>query len=215
MNKKYEIIYKKKSVIYSEDALIYALYENYISQESEVFFKFTHNLEIKNQRGWDYWCVPDIDVIEVKKDKTTIAYELKGARKYKKNEINWPGFYDGIGQAMAYLELPKLAINYEYKNCGGAFDFIYLVHAMPDEKFMKDGKRIFDLLPLGFIIALPDGSFIKAKDASKNPLCDSKMKLHFLKNLQSLKKYSINSRVFERINQRGSEYFSRWQIVTD
>lgn len=197
-----------KTAIYNEDALIYALYKNYISQESKVFFKFTHNLEIKNQRGWDYWCVPDIDVIEVKKDKTTIAYELKGARKYKQNEINWPGFYDGIGQALAYLGLPKFVVNGNYKSYGGAFDFIYLVHARPDEKIEKYEKRIFDLLPLGFIISLPDGSFIKTKDAPKNPLCDSKMKSHFLKNLQLLKKYSTNSRVFERIKQRGDEYFN-------
>lgn len=77
----------------------------------------------------------------------------------EQNEINWPGFYDGIGQALAYLELPKFVINSNYKNCGGAFDFIYLVHARPDEKFEKYEKRILDLLPLGFIIALPDGSF--------------------------------------------------------
>lgn len=69
--------------IFNEDAVCYAFYKNYIAQDSEIFFKFLHNMSFKNPKGWDYWCVPEVDIIEIKKDKTIIAYELKGARKYK------------------------------------------------------------------------------------------------------------------------------------
>ena len=195
--------------IFNEDAVCYAFYKNYIAQDSEVFFKLLHNMSFKAPKGWDYWCAPEVDVIEVKKDKTIVAYELKGARKYKDNSAdqNWPGFYDGLGQALAYLDLPKIAENSEFRSAGGAFDFVYLVHARPQAKFEEYEQKIFNLLPIGFIIALPDGKFVKVHKAKPNPLLDKVTKRHFLDNLHTLEKHSINSRIFRGVKQKGGIYF--------
>src|SRR3989344_2975138 len=183
---------KLRENIFNEDAVCYAFYKNYIAQDSEVFFKFLHNNSSKTPRDWNYWCAPEVDVIEVKKDKTIIAYELKGARKYKENSTdkNWPGFYDGLGQALAYLDMPKIAENSEFRSAGGAFDFVYLVHARPEAKFEEYEQKIFNLLPIGFIIALPDGKFVKVHEAKPNPLLEKDTKQHFLDNLHTLEKYA-------------------------
>ena len=193
--------------IFNEDAVCYALYKNYIAQDSEVFFKFLHNMSPKTPKGWDYWCTPEVDVIEVKNDKTIIAYELKGAQKHKGTEINWPGFYDGLGQALAYLDLPKIVKNSKFKSMGGAFDFVYLVHARPDERFEEYDLKILNLTPIGFITVLPNGHCIKVRDAQPNPLRDEETKRHFLSNLGTLEKHSIESRIFRGIKQKGETYF--------
>jgi len=195
--------------IFNEDAVCYALYKSYIAQDSEVFFKFLHNISSKNPRGWDYWCAPEVDMIEVKKDKTIIAYELKGARKYKDNSTdqNWPGFYDGLGQALAYLDLPKVWQNGKFKTGGGVFDFVYLVHARPGESFEEYDLKILDLTPIGFITVLPDGKCIKIRSAQLNPLRDEGTKRHFLDNIETLEKHSIESRIFRGIKQKGETYF--------
>lgn len=195
--------------IFNEDVVCYAFYKNYLPQESEVFFKFLHNMSFKNPKGWDYWCAPEVDVIEIKKDKTVIAYELKGERKYKDNSTdkNWPGFYDGLGQALAYLGLPKIVEDSKFRVLGGAFDFVYLVHARPESKFEEYEQKIFDLLPIGFIVALPYGKFVKVHEAKSNPLLDKGTKQHFLDNLHTLEKHSVRSKIFKNINQKGEEYF--------
>ena len=195
--------------IFNEDAVCYAFYKNYITRDSEVFFKLLHNMSFKAPKGWDYWCVPEVDVIEVKKDKTIIAYELKGARKYKENSTdkNWPGFYDGLGQALAYLDLPKIFEDKKFRPIGGAFDFVYLVHARPDEKFEEFDLKILNLTPVGFITALPNGKFIKIRDAQLNPLREEETKKHFLNNLHTLEKHSTNSKIFRKICQKGEVYF--------
>ena len=197
--------------IFNEDAVCYAFYKNYIAQDSEVFFKLLHNMSFKAPKGWDYWCAPEVDVIEVKKDKTIIAYELKGARKYKENSTdkNWPGFYDGLGQALAYLDLPKIVKNSKFRSAGSAFDFVYLVHARPETKFEEYEQKVFNLLPIGFIIALPDGKFVKVYEAKPNPLLGKGTKRHFLDNLHTLEKHSTNSKIFRKICQKGEDYFSK------
>lgn len=195
--------------IFNEDAVCYALYKNHIPQDSEVFFKFLHNISFKTPKGWDYWCAPEVDMIEIKSDKTVVAYELKGAQKHRGTEINWPGFYDGLGQALAYLDLPKIAENSKFKSMGGAFDFVYLVHARPDERFEEYDLKILNLTPIGFIIVLPNGKCIKVRDAQPNPLRDEETKRHFLDNLYTLDKHSINSKIFRTICQKGEEYFSK------
>ena len=198
-----------REATFNEDAVCYALYKNYLSQDSEVFFKLLHNMSYKAPRGWDYWCAPEVDVIEVKKDKTITAYELKGARKYKENSTdkNWPGFYDGLGQALAYLDLPKIVENSKFRSAGGAFDFVYLVHARPDERFEEFDLKILNLTPIGFITALPDGKFVKVCEAKPNPLLDKDTKQHFLDNLHTLEKHSIKSRIFRGVKQKGGIYF--------
>jgi len=205
----YDLANKKimREAIFNEDAVCYAFYKNYIAQDSEVFFKFLHNMSFKVPKGWDYWCAPEVDIIEIKNDKTIVAYELKGAQKHKGTEINWPGFYDGLGQALAYLDLPKIAENNKFRSMGGAFDFVYLVHARLEEKFEEYDLKILDLTPIGFITVLPNGKFIKIRDAQSNPLRDENTKQHFLDNLHTLEKHSINSKIFRKICQKGEAYF--------
>lgn len=199
---------KSENKIFNEDAACFAFYKNYIAKDSEVFFKFLHNMSPKAPKGWDYWCAPEVDVIEIKNDKTVVAYELKGARKHKGTEINWPGFYDGLGQALAYLDLPKIVENGKFRSMGGAFDFVYLVHTRPTVTFEEYEQNIFNLLPIGFIIVLPDGKVIKVHDAKLNPLRDEEIKQHFLNNLHTLEKHSARSKIFRKISQKGEAYFS-------
>jgi len=207
---------REKEVIFSEDIITYALYKNYISKESKVFFKVFQNIDIKTGRDWNYWCAPEVDIIEVKKDGIINAYELKGVRKYKKTEETWPAFYDGVGQALAYLNLPYVSdskapegsIERFDKFKGGAFDFVYLVYPRDKiENFPEYEKRIFNLLPIGVIFAIPDGKFGVVKKASRNPLQNEEAKKHFLNNLDTLEKFSLNSRIFRKIKEKGERYF--------
>lgn len=201
-----------RELTFNEDSVCYALHKNYIAPDSEVFFKFSHNMSPKAPKGWDYWCAPEVDMIEVKNDKTVVAYELKGAQKYKDTEVNWPGFYDGLGQSLAYLDLPKIVENNKFISTGGAFDFVYLVHARPEAKFEQYEQKIFSLLPIGFIIVLPDGKVVKVRDAKPNPLRDEETKHHFLDNLHTLEKHSTSSKIFRKICQKGKDYFSKYEI---
>lgn len=197
--------------LFSEDVVAYSLYKHYISENSKVFFKLAHNISIKDEREWSYWCAPEIDVIEVLENDTVIGYELKGVRKYKKTEENWPAFYDGIGQAIAYLDLPWVYDNKikQRRFSGGAFDFVYLVYPRKQKEFPEYENRIFDLLPIGVLIALPSGEFFKAKEAPKNLLFDEQAKKHFLENLHTIEKHSTNSRIFRKIKGDGEEFFQK------
>src|SRR3990172_13232494 len=127
-----------KEILFNENVISYALYKNYFSIGSKIFFRVSHNIKIG--RNWNYWCAPEVDVIEVTKDNNVIAYELKGERKGRKKIVkpkeespNFPAFYDGIGQVLAYLNLPYVNETDPSPNLnkfnGGAFDFVYLVYA--------------------------------------------------------------------------------------
>lgn len=193
--------------VFNEDAVCYAFYKNYIPQNSRVFFKLAHNIAVKNPRGWDYWCAPEIDVIEITNDNRVIGYELKGARKHKNGEASWPGFYDGLGQALAYLNLPRIWQNNRFLFDGGVFDFVYLVHARSESRIEEDEIKILDLTPIGFISVAPDGIYVKLKEALTNPLKSDEAKQHFLNNLATLEKHSIKGRIFRGIEQKGKTYF--------
>jgi len=132
-----------------------------------------------------YWCVPDLDVIEITKDNKIIAYEIKGVRK-RKNSPKWSSFYEGTGQTLAYLNLPYVTEKEPKtfdKFSGGAFDFVYLVLARDKIEFKEYEKRIFHLLPIGVIFAIPNGEFKIVKDAPQNPTQSKEAKRHFLNNL--------------------------------
>jgi hypothetical protein len=212
---KFEILVWKITMMkgkskFNENVITYALYKNYISKESKVFFKVSHNF--KQERNWSYWCAPEVDVIEVKKDDLIIAYEIKGIRKGRGNAPEWPAFYDGIGQALAYLNLPYIgeesSTSFD-RFGGGAFDFVYLVYPRDKiENFPAYEKRIFNLLPIGVILVTPEGRFEKVKEAFQNPLQSREAKKHFLENLDTLEKFSVNSRVFKNIREEGEKYFS-------
>ncbi|MCX6813508.1 MAG: hypothetical protein NTV77_03485 [Candidatus Azambacteria bacterium] len=197
--------------LFSEDAITYSLYKNHISSDSEVFFKLAHNINVKAPRGWDYWCAPEVDVIEVKKDNTIIAYELKGVRRHKKTEENWPAFYDGIGQAVAYLNLLWIYESAAKKRryTGGVFDFVYLVYPRDKAEFPEHEREVLDLLPIGILIALPDGKFFKAKEAPQNPLLNQGAKKHFLENVDTIEKHSVRGKIFRKVERAGKLFFEQ------
>jgi hypothetical protein len=198
-------------IIFSEDVLSYFLHQNYCSKESKVFFKLFQNISIKKNRNWHYWCAPDIDALEVTRDDVIISYELKSVRR-RKGEPEYPALYDGIGQALAYLNLPWIYQNDQIKYSGGVSDFVYLVYARKKLEFPDHEKKIFNLLPMGVLIALPDGKIEKVKEAPKNPLQNVEAKCHFLNNLNTLQKYSIDSTIYGKIKGQGETFSSSNQI---
>ena len=178
-----------KAIIFSEDVITYALYKNYLSNEK------------------------------------IIAYELKGMRRGRKRETlpedrppEFPAFYDGIGQALAYLNLPyvsdlrapKESREHFDKFSGGAFDFVYLVYPRDKiENFPEYEKRIINLIPIGMIFVTLDGKFGVVKEAPQNPLQSKEAKRHLLENLSTLEKFSVNSKIFRKIREKGEQYFSK------
>ena len=196
--------------VFNEDVITYGLWKFHISQESRVFFKVLHNLDIRTGRSWSYWCAPEVDVIEITKNNEITAYEIKGVRK-RKNSLKWPSFYEGIGQTLAYLNLPYVSEEEPKtfdKFSGGAFDFVYLVLARDKIEFKEYEKRIFHLLPIGVIFAIPNGEFKIVKNAPHNPIQSKEAKGHFLNNLDTLKKFSTNGKIFRTIKKKGQKYFS-------
>ncbi|MCI0530985.1 MAG: hypothetical protein L0Y74_03430 [candidate division Zixibacteria bacterium] len=195
----------------TENILSYIFFKNYCEPDSKVFFKFHHNSSIKRKRDWLYWCAPEVDIIEVKKDGTIIGYELKADRR-KPNGEESPGLFAGIDQAIAYLDLPRICENWQEgfkeKFQGGAFDFVYVVYTRQNDDFSQREVRIFNVLPIGVILVLPNGECKRVREAPVNPLLEVGAKNHFLNNLDTLVKHTINSGIFSKIKLHGEAYLS-------
>jgi hypothetical protein len=192
--------------VFTEDAVAYALYQQCAAKGSKVFLKFGNNFQI--DRSWSYWCAPDVDVIEVRADGRVVAYELKGARQHKSGQPDFPAIYDGIGQAVAYLDLPRIYEGQRRVFQGGVFDCAYMVWARGKAEIDEGERRILGVVPIGGIFALPDGQFETVKEAPQNPIQSTEAKGHFLRNLASLEKHSVSSKIFRGINSRGETYFA-------
>lgn len=193
--------------LFSEDTVAYALYEQCVTRGSKVFLKFGHNLQI--DRSWYYWCAPDIDVIEVRTDGNVVGYELKGARRHKSGQADFPSIYDGIGQAVAYLDLPRICEGERRLFEGGVFDQVYVVYARQTGKLDEGESRTLGLVPIGGIFAIPDGRFEIAKAAPPNPIQCIAAKEHFLRNLDSLKRHDSSGRIFRTVKKQGDAYFKQ------
>lgn len=174
----------------TEEQLAKLFCEKFIPATSRVFRKFSHNLNL--DRKWNYYTGTDMDVVEVTADNIIIGYELKGFRKYKGN-LEPSGLYEGLDQALNYLNLPYV-FNMDNKMLfdGGVPDYVYLVHAGQNSEFQDYEKRVFSVTPIGFIIATSDEQFHKVREAKQNPIQSKEAKEHFLKNLDTLSKFSIN-----------------------
>lgn len=195
----------------TENVLSYIFFKNYCESESRVFFKFHHNVAVRRKRDWAYWCAPEIDIIEVKKDGTVIGYELKADRR-KNGQAEPPPLFEGIDQAIAYLDLPRVCENgedkFKEKFQGGAFDFVYVAYTRQNSDFSQREIRIFNLLHIGVVLVLPNGECKRVKEAPPNPLLDLDAKNHFLNNLDTLKNHTIYSRIFSKIKLQGEAYLS-------
>lgn len=173
----------------TEEQLAKLIVSNYLAKDSKIFRKFSHNLNL--DREWNFYCGTDIDILEVTRDNTVIGYELKGYRKYKGN-FEPPGLYEGLDQALNYLNLPYVCgKDNKMLFDGGIFDYVYLVHARQNSVFENYERRVFSVTPIGFIIATPDNEFHKVCEARPNPIQNKEAKEHFLSNLNSLGKFSI------------------------
>ena len=173
----------------TEEQLAKLFCDKYIPTTSQVFRRFSHNLNL--DREWNYYTGTDLDVVEITEDNTIIGYELKGYRKVK-GSPEPPGLYEGLDQALNYLNLPYV---FDKSNrmlfSGGVFDYVYLVHTRQDAKFEEYEKRVFSVTPIGFIIATPDIKFHKVQEANLNPIQSREAKEHFLNNLNSLGKFLV------------------------
>ena len=94
----------------TENVVLYLLYRKAKSRGSTCFFKLKHNMSL--QRGWFFFFGPDIDLLKVTSEKGIVGYEAKGQRMVK-DSVEWPALYEGLDEAMAYLELPYVSRNGE------------------------------------------------------------------------------------------------------
>jgi hypothetical protein len=193
--------------VFSEDAVAYSFFKQF-GADGKLFFKFHHNLSPRSGRNWSYFCSPEIDVIQVRNDGQLIAYELKGARQHKGGTADYLAFYDAIGQAVGYLDLPRAYENNQRVFRGGAFDLVYIVCARGTSEVDEGERRVLGTVPVGAMLALPDGRFITVKDAPRNPIQDPSAKAHFLENLNTLSKHTTVSRIFQRIDGVGQHWFA-------
>jgi hypothetical protein len=159
--------------LYSEDAVAYSLHTNRLADGSRFLFKVHHNMRMRVERTWYYWCAPEIDVIEVKSDL--------------------PGVFEADARKFA----------------GGVFDSVYLVCAREQPSIDESEKRILAGLPIGAMLALPDGKIVTVKEAPPNPIQSLEAKEHFLQNLDALEKHTTSSRIFRRIEAAGNRWFGR------
>lgn len=171
----------------TEEQLAKLFCEKFIPATSGVFRKLSHNLNL--DRDWNYYTGTDMDVVEVTANNMIIGYELKGYRKLKGNPEP-PGLYEGLDQALNYLNLPYVfSKDNKMLFDGGVPDYVYLVHARQNAEFQDYEKRVFSVTPIGFIIATPDEEFHKVQEAKQNPIQSKEAKKHFLSNLNSIQKF--------------------------
>lgn len=70
---------------------------------------------------------------------------------------------------------------------------------------------MLDSVPIGAMLALPDGQFVTIKEAPRNPIWDFRAKDHLLQNLNSLDNHTPTSRIGQTIWAAGKRYFGQAQ----
>src|SRR5260370_29948810 len=153
-------------IIFTEDAVAYSLFKHRLDSNSRLFFKFNHNMSIRRRRPWFYYCAPDVDVIEVTPDHTVIAYELKGSRMRRTVLVDFPAIHDPIGQAVAYLDLPRIYQGERRLFLGGGFDHVYAVCAKNPDAVDFGERKLYQFVSSRLQAPPPDGPF---PSPQKNP----------------------------------------------
>ena len=209
----------------TEDAVLYLLSRLGSKRGSEVFVRVANNFSL--DRGWHFWCAPDVDLLEVRPDDTVIAYEAKGQRR-RRGEIEPVGVLEGLGQALAYLDLPVITVGGARTFDGGAPDFVYLVHGSSSPDLLDARKkRVVDLTPVGFLAAFPSNEGVDSQaplaaspiapqhrclaeilPPKPNPLRDPRAKAFLLEHLSSLEMFGEKGRSYRRIEEAGRAVFS-------
>jgi hypothetical protein len=160
-------------------------------------------------RGWYFFFSPDIDLLEVTPEKTTIGYEAKGQTKGK-DSPEWPPLYEGLDEAMAYLELPYVSKDGERMFDGGGLDMVYLVHPISKTEDIREiWKRIVSLTPIGYLGVKLNGESSEAVPAKPNPILDEGAKRFLIDHLETLLKFSEGGKTFRSIAEQGQSYCSQ------
>jgi len=211
-------------VLIAEDAVLYLLSRLATKRGSKVFVKVANNFSL--DRDWHFWCAPDVDLLEVRADKTVIAYEAKGQRR-RRGDIEPVGVLEGLGQALTYLDLPVITVSGVRTFDGGAPDFAYLVHGSSSPELLDARKkRVVDLTPVGFLAAFPSDGGVDSQAPSTaspiapqhrclaeivppkpNPLQDPRAKAFLLEHLSSLEMFGEKGRSYRRIEIAGRAVF--------
>ena len=87
----------------TEDAVFLCLYNLLRQRGSRIFQNVRTSTNLGGYRYFQF--SPDIDLLEVRRDRTVVGYELKGYIR-KARSVAAPLFYEGVGQALAYLLNP-------------------------------------------------------------------------------------------------------------
>ncbi len=212
----------------TEDLLLFIMSLVARQRGSRVFCKISNNISL--DRGWHFWCAPDLDLVEVRFDNTIVGYEVKGQRRTR-GTYDWPSPQEGLDQALRYLIMPRVTDQATVRPMfdGGVSDRGYLVHPLPSEDSPDPlDLKVISLTPVGFIGILPLSidrnnkndnlalsetlgsqidKIVEVVPAKKNPLQDNRAKAFFLKNLDSLGAFGEASRIFNgRIKRAAIEY---------
>lgn len=181
--------------------MTWLLYDRARSAGNRCFFRIKHNLSLV--RDWYYAFAPDADLLEVTKDQTVVGYELKGQRKHRTGEFDWPAFYDGLGQALAYLIMPfVIKQGSESAFEGGSMDYVYLVNARSEAKERTDALDVIKLTPLGYITMTPSGQITELVKPRLNPLRSENARQHLLSNLDTLGEFSEQGKTFRKLKEK-------------
>ena len=139
----------------TEDLLLFIMSLVARQRGSRVFFKISNKMSL--DRGWHFYCAPDMDLVEVRNDNTIVACEVKGQQK-RNGGYDWPACHDGLDQALKYLVLPRVTNQTTVRPMfkGGVPDRVYLVHPLPSTESIDPlDLKVISLTPVGFIGMLP------------------------------------------------------------
>ncbi len=168
----------------TEDAVFLSMLNILWQQNSRVYQQVRSSSDVGGYRYFQF--SPDIDLLEVRRDGSVVAYELKGERRKGQN-VEPPPFYEGIDQGLADLVNPiSSPLSREF--AGSIFDHAYVVHPAGSQI-----GRLADLLerctPLGLIVVDRKGTkeLVKPKP---NPYLSLDMKAYFLQHLDALETYT-------------------------
>ncbi|MCP8316564.1 MAG: hypothetical protein H3Z51_06860 [archaeon] len=196
-----------RQIAITEDVILYFLYRRAKSQGSRCFFKLKHNMS--PERGWYFFFGPDVDLLEITNDKVVIGYEAKGQRMLK-GEPSWPALYEGLDEAMAYLELPYISKDGKRMFRGGGLDKVYLVHPISKIQDVDEiWKDIMKLTPIGYVGILPNSEVLKVVPAKPNPIHNVDAREFLINNIGSLEKFTEIGRTFRSIRSEGELYCSK------
>ena len=170
----------------SEDA-VFIILAQVLKKNQSIILKCVRGS--KDIGGYNYFNFsPDIDLLEIRKDRTIVGYELKGYTKSGREQSR-PQYYDGIDEALAYLVNPVNSPTSGSTFTGSIFDYVYLVHPFyeANNSRLESLKSLLNqCTPIGLITV----NYTEATEVvqpKKNPFVNEEVKRLFLSNLDAFK----------------------------